>query len=307
MEVSMLTATIPFDRVRMDAKAVELSVVASGSARLTVSKMAAIRKDSLPGLPTRLSPQLLRHSDEQTLAALVALSTAMKSISMASKSFADWAIVSSSCNLGRSAFAKVIDKYRNEGPWGVSVQVIPHCTAHAVAGTISLALESHGPCIGAGGGTDGGIEALLSAASVLRQSDWCGAWIVFSAWSPEPALDTAGQLRSDSICSAAAIAVTSQPSDCSLGRIRLEARRTPGWQQADTFENKAASASLIDFFANSSGDCYKWSSPATSEMRIDVEMSRGNWRESTQRSSVADTSRSSKPRAGRESRAILVA
>jgi hypothetical protein len=303
----MLTASIPYDRLRVDAKAVELSIVASGTARLTASEMAAIRKDSLPGLPTRLSPQLLRHSDEQTLTALVALSTAMKSISMASKSFADWAIVSSSCNLGRSAFAKVIDKYKSEGPWGVSVQVIPHCTAHAVAGTISLALDSHGPCIGAGGAVDGGIEALLSAASVLRQSNWCGAWIVVSAWSPEPAIDATGRPESDSICSAAAIAVTRQSSACALGRIRLEARGIHRRQQPDKFENKAPSTGLIDFFANLSGDCNRWHGPATSRIRIRVELSRGNWREATQRPSMADVSRSSKPHARWESKSILVA
>jgi hypothetical protein len=303
----MLATTIPYDRAGVDAKAVELSIVASGTARLTTSEMAAIRKDSLPGLPTRLSPQLLRHSDEQTLSALVALSTAMKSISMASKSFADWAIVSSSCNLGRSAFAKVIDKYKSEGPWGVSVQVIPHCTAHAVAGTISLALGSHGPCIGAGGAADGGIEALLAAASVLRHSDWCGAWIVFSAWSPEPAIDAAGRPESDSICSAAAIAVTRQPSACALGRIRLEARGIHGRQQPDKFENKSTPAGLIDFFANSNGDCDRWYGSATSRIRIQVELARGNWRDSTQRPSAADVSRSSRPHARRESQPILVA
>lgn len=303
----MLAATIPYDHARANAKAIELSIVASGSARLTVSEMAAIRKDSLPGFPTRLSPQLLRYSDEQTLAALVAVSSALKSISLASKNFADWAIVSSSRNLGRSAFAKVIDKYRSEGPWGVSVQVIPHCTAHAVAGTISLALESHGPCVGAGGGADGGIEALMSAASVLKQSDWCGAWIVVSAWSPEPALDSAGQAISDSICSAAAIAVTRQPSACSLGRIRLEAHRAPEKQQGDTLQNKEASTNLVDFFANSASDCDKWSSPATSGIRIYVEMSRGNWRDSTQRNFAADGSRISKLRSVRSSDAILVA
>src|SRR5205823_5171037 len=135
---------------------------------------------------------------------------------VAEADFSNWAIVSSSRNLGRSAFATVIDNYRSEGPWGVSVQVIPHCTAHAIAGTISLALASHGPCIGAGSGSVGELDALLSVASILRQANWCGAWVVFTGWSPELAIDLTGRPTSDSICLATAIAVMRRPTPNAL-------------------------------------------------------------------------------------------
>ncbi len=150
---------------------VDLNIVARGVARLTADELAAVRKDSVPNLPVRLSPQLLRHSDEQTLAALVALSNAFESASSLNAGFDDWAVISSSQNLGRCAFATVIEKYRVEGPWGVSVQVIPHCTAHAVAGTASLALASHGPCIGVGGCTAGQVDALISGSSILNRAE----------------------------------------------------------------------------------------------------------------------------------------
>jgi len=154
-----------------------------------------MRKEPLSGFPKVLSPQLLRHSDEQTLSALVAVSKAMQRGDMANglQQLGDCLLVR---HLGRSAFAAVIERYRTEGPWGVSVQVIPNCTAHSIAGTISLALSSHGPCIGAGSGSAGELDALVSVASILRQKDWCGAWIVFSGWSPELAIDpTGGQLQ----------------------------------------------------------------------------------------------------------------
>jgi hypothetical protein len=266
----MQTAIMPMKRVWPDTSPVDLSIVASGSAGLTMPELAAMRKEPLSSFPTVLSPQLLRHSDEQTLSALVAVSKAMQRGDVAQWDFSNWAIVSSSRNLGRSAFAAVIERYRTEGPWGVSVQVIPHCTTHSIAGTISLALASHGPCIGAGSGSAGEVDALVSVASILRQKDWCGAWIVFSGWSPELAIDPTGQPTSDSICLAAAIAVTRQPSANALGRIRIN---VPAQSTATLVEESYGT--LTDFLAGARGDHRSWSSPASSAVCVDVEFTRG--------------------------------
>ena len=263
----MQSAMMPQKRAWPAAIPVKLAIVASGSARLTMPELAAIRSESLSSFPTTLSPQLLRHSDEQTLCALVAVSKAMQQSAIENLDFDNWAIVSSSRNLGRSAFAAVIDKYRTEGPWGVSVQVIPHCTAHAIAGTISLALASHGPCIGAGSGANAELEALMSVASILRQADWSGAWVVFSGWSPELAIDPAGKPTSDSICLAAAIAVTLRPRASSLGQIYIEAKPQP----AVTLANEFPSVTLTEFLVGPSGDHGLWSSPNASAIRIHVD------------------------------------
>lgn len=270
----MQTATIPHDQVRSSFAPVELSIVAHGMARLTMRELAEVRKESLPSFSSNLSPQLLKHSDEQTLASLVALSEAIKSANMTSGEFSDWAIVSSSRNLGRMAFAAVIDKYRDEGPWGVSVQVIPHCTAHAVAGTISLALQSRGPCIGTGGGAGGEIDALLSTASILRKPDWSGAWIVYSAWSPELAFDTAGRPTSDSVCLAAAVAVTKEWSACPSGRIRFDAPRTSRIGTPRT-KSRSSSVGLTDFFVSPRNDRGTWSSAADDAVRIRIDLATG--------------------------------
>jgi hypothetical protein len=272
----MQSEALPQKRIRPVAKSFEFSIVARGSARLTMPELAAIRKESLAGVPTPLSPQLLRHSDEQTLAALMALSEATKCSAMANSDFGNWAIVSSSRNLGRSAFATVIDKYRSEGPWGVSVQVIPHCTAHAVAGTISLALASHGPCIGAGTDSGGEFDALISVASILRRPNWCGAWVIFTGWSPELAIDPSGRPTSDSICSATAIAVTRRPSASVLGRIRIKVQP----QLAGTLIDASSSDSLTAFLAGASGGSHSWTSAASGGIRVQVDFSpattRGN-------------------------------
>lgn len=266
----MSSATMLKSAVRPRALPIELSIIACGSARLSMPELAAIRKESISDLPTVLSPQLLRHSDEQTLAALVAVSNAIRCGTQTNWSFENWAIVCLSRNLGRSAFAAVIDKYRSEGPWGVSVQVIPHCTAHAVAGTISLSLGSHGPCIAAGSGEDGEADTLISAASILRQGNWRGAWIVFSGWIPELAIDPAGHPSGDSTCLAAAIAVVPGRSRQSLGRICID-------KQVDrpaSFKEKRLPVSLMTFLAEAGDVHQSWCSSASNAATIRLDLAR---------------------------------
>jgi hypothetical protein len=271
----MQSVVIPSDEVRFGLRPIKFSIVASGTARLTMEELAESRRELLKCLPKPLSPQLLRHSDEQTLTSLMAISEAIRNANMTDTDFHDWAVASSSRNLGRSAFAAVIDKYREQGPWGVSVQVIPHCTAHAVSGTISLALDCHGPCIGAGGGIDGEIESLISAACILRRPGWCGAWIVFSGWSPELAIDEAGRATSDSICLAAAIAVTREWSACSLGRICFGASATTQEIPSGYTRFQTLSSGFREFLSSADGIHRMWSSPPTSGIRIDVELNDG--------------------------------
>ncbi len=264
----MQSAVLTQQSGRLFESTFNLSIIAYGSAHLTGPELAAIRKKSLPGFRTALSPQLLRHSDDQTLSALAAMSTAMGQLATTDSDFGKWAVVSASRNLGRSAFAAVMDKYRSEGPWGVSVQVIPHCTAHAVAGTVSLALHSHGPCIGAGSGDNGEVEALLAAASILRQHHWPGVWVLFSGWSPDLAIDFAGQPISHSVCAATALALECNISPHSRGRIHIQ------WKpdSTDLTENDPPSLSLAEIAANTSDGKTSWSSSSTSGIQIHVEL-----------------------------------
>ena len=205
-----------------DFECVELAIVALGRARLTMPELAAMRKAPPPGFAARFSTQLLKHSDEQTLAALTALGTALTESELEQEDFSRWAVISSSRYIGRSAFAAVIDKYRVEGPWGVSVQVIPHRSPHSVSGTISMALGNHGPCIGVGAGPDDEVHALASVAGALRRRQWAGAWVVLSAWTPELAIDRAGRPTSDSQCQAAALALV---PTFSAGRFATDQRK----------------------------------------------------------------------------------
>ncbi|HUY35150.1 MAG TPA: hypothetical protein VMV69_20565 [Pirellulales bacterium] len=235
---------------------IELAIVAQGTACMALPELSDVRRRSIEKFPA-LRPQLLKHSDEQTLASLVALSQALDDFPLA-RDFSRWAIVSSSRHLGRAAFAGVVAKYQVDGPWGVSVQVIPNATPHAIASTLSLALDSHGPCAGAGTGTDDEAHALCAAANLLQVPECPGAWVVFSAWSPEIAFDGAARPVSEATCVAAVLAVVDgrqarRLSARAVGRIELgmpPIHRTPGKPAAP---ERPKSAGLTEYLVAQGG------------------------------------------------------
>lgn len=164
----------------------ELLIVAHGAACLSGDDLTAIRQQSVPRFAARLRPQLLKHSDEQTLAATVALDRAIDHLCQDELlDFSSWGVVSATRYLGRTAFAAVIDKYKIDGPWGVSVQAIPHTSPHALASSLSLALASHAPCLGAASAPGKELQALLTSATLLRRPDVGGVWLVLSGWHGE--------------------------------------------------------------------------------------------------------------------------
>ncbi|HVX10647.1 MAG TPA: hypothetical protein VHC22_05665 [Pirellulales bacterium] len=203
----------------------ELAIVAHGSASLSAEELVALRQRSIDRFSAQLRPQLLKHSDEQTLAAAVALDRAIGQMAQC-PCFAEWAVVSATQYLGRAAFAAVVDKYQIDGPWGVSVQVIPHTSPHAVASTLSMGLASHGPSIGAGTAPGEEPQAVLTAATLLKRADIAGAWIVFSGWSYKPKTADASPQPT---CVAAVLAVSlphvaAGADTASVGRIMIQTR-----------------------------------------------------------------------------------
>lgn len=252
-------------------RAVELAIVAQGTASLSPFELAVMRQQSIERFPAVLRPQFLKHSDEQTLAALTALSNAIDRSNLGDD-FQNWAIVSSTRYLGRTAFAAVIDKYQIDGPWGVSVQVIPHTTPHAVAGTVSLALGSHGPSIGAGAAIGEEGQGLLSAAALLQRSGIGGAWLLFTAWS-DSAIKSAVEPSSQPTCTAAALAVVDarQELSCkyrSLGRIEVEPFAVD--LCGVRYDDQPLAAPLTELLVAAEGNALAWRETRRG-MRISVE------------------------------------
>ena len=128
-------------------------VVGHGLARFTRDHVADLRKrpGPIPAGWGRVPPSLLRYSDEQTIAGVVAVFTAIERMRDDPARFAEWGVVAAPRFLGRSSLAKALERFDAEGVWGTSPHLIPHFALHSQAGTISLALGIHGPNLGVGG------------------------------------------------------------------------------------------------------------------------------------------------------------
>lgn len=255
-----------------------LAIIAHGAAALTSRDFAALRQPADERLGPRfhkLKPQFLKHSEEQTLAALVAASSALDHVEPADD-FSLWAVVSSTRYLARSAFAAVIDKYQIDGPWGVSVQAIPHGTPHAVASTLSLALGIYGPCIGAGAAAGDESQSLLSAAGLLQDPRRPGAWLIFSAWSSESPTEGIGQHAADGVCLAAALAVVNPalhaPAKAQvLGQIEFSSSGVNNSSTPAAAAHPPHAGGLTEFLVGAYHDQNRWHGRAGANLMIAID------------------------------------
>jgi len=164
---------------------VRCDIAAHHIASWHADQFPSLRQRPGPDDAIRLPANLLKHSDEQTVAALAAVLRAIAEFRMPIGSFSDWGIVSAPCFLGRSVLAGALEQFAVDGPWGISPHLIPHRSQHAVSGTISLALNIRGPNFGAGGGSDGPTEGLLGAAVMLAERSVPGVWVTVTGWDPD--------------------------------------------------------------------------------------------------------------------------
>ena len=132
-----------------------------------------------------MPPSLLRYSDEQTVAGVAAVFTAIDEGGLDPERFAGWGVVAASRFLGRANLAQALRSFTAEGVWGTSPHLIPHFALHSLSGTISLALGLHGPNLGVGGGLHAAAEGFLTALTWLSAGIVPGVWLVLTGWSPE--------------------------------------------------------------------------------------------------------------------------
>jgi hypothetical protein len=200
--------------------AVSCDVVAHGVARGTTAELAAFKQNQelLP-----LPPSFLKHSDEQTVAALAAVFGAIRQHGLDPGSFASWAVLAAPRFLGRVTMHTTLQRFRTEGAWGISPHLIPHRSLHSVSGTISQALKIHGPNYGVGGGPGSWSEGFLTAAALVGEAGAPGVWLVLTGWEPEQAPNLAGlPVHPSAVCGAVALAlVGSHPDAPGSARLRL--------------------------------------------------------------------------------------
>lgn len=187
-------------------------LAAHASCRAAVESLAALRRQPGPvrGLP--LPTNLLRHSDEQTVAGLAAVLTAIDQHDLIAPgdtaAFRDWGVVAAPRFVGRPSVAQTMARFLAEGAWGLSPHVIPHRSLHSVPGTISQALGLHGPNFGVGGGPGCEAEAILAGLTLLHEMHLPGVWVILSRMEPEGYCDPeSGQAAPGTVAHAIALAL----------------------------------------------------------------------------------------------------
>ncbi len=227
------------------------TVAALGTVQANPEVIAGLRRE--PG-NSKLSPQFLKHSDEQTVAGLSAVLQAMTSGNLQGEDFSRWAVVAAPRHLGRQTVADVFARVARRGPSGASPLVIPHRSLHSVSGTISEALGTHGPNLSVGGGPGNLAEGLLTALTFLNENQLPGLWLVLTQWDPEPSLgaEDAGQ----SICRAQALALM----PASAGRGGRHLRLLPAAAMPEHRESAAlpALANLHEVFAQAHRQLFRF-------------------------------------------------
>ena len=92
-----------------------------GSVRLCGGDRGRFPRDGDP-----IPPSLLRNSDEQTIAGLCAVFTAIESMRWPRDRYEGWGVVAASRFLGRANLARALQSFLAEGVWGTSPHLIPH-------------------------------------------------------------------------------------------------------------------------------------------------------------------------------------
>ncbi|MFO0969329.1 MAG: hypothetical protein U0793_27550 [Gemmataceae bacterium] len=127
---------------------------------------------------------LLRHADEQTAVGLWAVQKLFENSGVPGD-LASWGVIASGTFFGREAQANGTLRFRDEGAWGVSPNLIPHHSTHALSGTISLALGCHGANFGVGGGANAVPEAFLTAAALMQPPLQPGLLLILTGFADE--------------------------------------------------------------------------------------------------------------------------
>jgi hypothetical protein len=162
------------------ATVVRCRAAAHAVLRVPADELPALRQKPHPTLVGLLPLNLLKHADDQTVVGLAAVLRAIGDFHLSLGGFTDWGFLSAPRFLGRAAMAQALQKFAQEGAWGISPHLIPHRSLHAPSGTISQALKIHGPNLGVGGGPGADVEGLLAAAALLAADRLPGVWLLLT-------------------------------------------------------------------------------------------------------------------------------
>jgi hypothetical protein len=186
---------------------VRCDVAAVGTLGAAPEQLAPLRLKPGSSDQRTIPPALLKHADEQTVAAVAAIWQALDRSNLATADFTDWGVVAAPRFLGRTAMHTAVQRFAAEGAWGISPHLIPHRSLHSLSGTLSQALAIHGPNFGVGGGLHAIGEICLSVAALLDGDQLPGVWLVMTGWNTEPRPGSTEVNGSAPKCEAVALAL----------------------------------------------------------------------------------------------------
>jgi hypothetical protein len=156
----------------------------------------------------KMAVSFLKHAEDQTVLALMTVRVALEQQGWQEHSFAPWGVIAAPNLFGRISIAQTIQRYHQEGAWGVSPHLIPHQSLHAMSGTISQALKIVGPNLGVNGGPNAGPDAFLIAAAMMMDGQLPGLWLVLTGYESEWIPVQNGANGVAPMCEAIALALT---------------------------------------------------------------------------------------------------
>ena len=183
------------------------AVVAAASASVRLSDCGPLRKQppAYPGV--ELSGHFLKHADEQTITALLAIRKATDRYGIDPRQLAGWGIIAAPRYIGRLTGANVLYKFPRGGTSAVAPHIVAQCSLHSVSGAASIALGMHGPNLGVGGGEWSIGDGLTSALTLFETVRVPGVWLLLTEFDNEPIPDEEGRPLNDPTCHAVALAL----------------------------------------------------------------------------------------------------
>jgi hypothetical protein len=177
----------------------DCGLAAFGVTRTPAADLPALRQTIAAQLPAGV----LKYADDQTVASVAAVVHAIETFHLQRPTFSDWGVVAAPQFLGRASFADALERFDRRGPVAVSPLIVPYLSLHSMAANICLALGSHGPSFGAGGGPNSLAEGLLAGMTLQGSARVPGVWVIVSEFDPDATHDEAPE------CHAVALALTS--------------------------------------------------------------------------------------------------
>jgi hypothetical protein len=207
--------------------AIEACVLTWATVRAMPTEIAQWRKNPNPQPPSPLTPSQLKNADEQTIAALWAVSESITGLERRTVDFSRWGAIAAPIYLGRQAIAASCERYKVEGAWGVSPHMIPQHSLHAVSGTVSQILKMHGPNFGVGNGSGSANDGWITAATLLSENLVPGIWLLLTSHVGEHLPAEEGQTEVHPPVEAVALALVPGTTSRSGLQVRIGAEEAP--------------------------------------------------------------------------------